>query len=441
MSTQRGRLHDSLRLLARERQASARLPGLSLAVVRDGEIVHSDAVGLADVEASRARLPDTQGRIGSITKVVTALCVLVLRDEGRLDLDDPLARYVPQATQKGVTLRRALAHLSGLQREAPGVVWQTLEMPGRDALLAEVEGVPQVVPAGSWWHYSNLAFALLGEVVASVSQMPYAQFADERVLRPLGMAHTGWEPQADAARGYDVDPWSDAVWLARDVPLDALAACGELWSTAGDLCRLAAFMCEPDERILAPATVDEMHAPQAIADPQTWRIGFGLGPMLLRRGDRVLAGHTGGMPGQIAVVAYLRSARTGAAALVNAGSGLDMNALGCELVEAALEHMPPEPPPWNPTSAPPAEIAPLLGHWWSEGVEYDLVWREGELRAVNAAGVDARFAADGVDRWRTSRGRERGEALVVVRRADGSVERLEWATYALTREPRPPWAE
>ena len=163
--------------------------------------------------------------------------------------------------------------------------------------------------------------------------------------------------------------------------------------------------------------------------------------MLLRRGDRVLAGHTGGMPGQIAVVAYLRSARTGAAALVNAGSGIDMNALGCELVEAALEHMPPEPPAWKPPAEPPAEIALLLGHWWSEGVEYDLVWREGELHATNAAGVDARFAADGTDRWRTKSGRERGEALVVVRGADGSVERLEWATYALTREPKPPWAE
>jgi len=402
--------------------------------------VHSDSVGLADVEAARARLPETQGRIGSITKVVTALCVLVLRDEGRLDLDDPLARYVPQATQAGVTLRRALAHLSGLQREAPGIVWQTLEMPERDALLGDLDGVPQVVPAGSWWHYSNLAFALLGEVVERVSGMPYARFADERVLRPLGMAHTGWEPRPDAARGYDVDPWSDAVWLARDVPLRALAACGELWSTAGDLCRLAAFMCEPDDRILARSTVDEMHAPQAIADPETWKIGFGLGPMLLRRGDRILAGHTGGMPGQIAVVAYLRSARTGAAALVNAGSGLDVNAFGCELVEAALEHMPPEPTPWTPGAEPPAEIAPLVGHWWSEGTEYVLVWRAGELRAQNTAGVDARFAPDGTDRWRTVRGRERGEALVVVRAADGSVERLEWASYALTRAPRPPWA-
>jgi len=139
-------------------------------VVRDGTIVWSGMAGLADVESEREPTLHTQYRIGSITKSFTAVLLLQLRDAGRLDLDDRLDQHLPGISHGDATLRRMLAHLSGLQREAVGgpggEVWETLEDPEREALLAGFEQAGKVLPPGRRWHYSNLAYSLLGEVVA-----------------------------------------------------------------------------------------------------------------------------------------------------------------------------------------------------------------------------------------------------------------------------------
>src|SRR5206468_9628491 len=132
------------------------------------ETVWADTVGLAD-DTGRESTPDTQYRIGSITKTFTAAAVLLLCEDGGLALDDPIERHLPDARFGGLTLRRLLAHSSGLQREPPGEVWETLDFPKGDELLARLADAELVLPAGERWHYSNLAYALLGEVVARVT--------------------------------------------------------------------------------------------------------------------------------------------------------------------------------------------------------------------------------------------------------------------------------
>ena len=160
---------ERFRRLVLEAQRAGRLPSVSAAVFRGGELVWNEAVGLADVEQGVEASPDTQYAVASITKTFTAASILQLRDEGKLDLEDPLAKHLPEAAHGTPTLRRMLAHASGLQREPPGEIWETLAFPEEEELLRGLEEAEQVLPPMAAWHYSNLAYSLLGVVVARVS--------------------------------------------------------------------------------------------------------------------------------------------------------------------------------------------------------------------------------------------------------------------------------
>ena len=166
-------------------QRSWRAPGVSVGVVRDGALVWSTHVGSARLGTpSIPADDDTQFMIGSVTKTFTALAVMSLRDEGRLALDDTLDAYVPGSRHGRVPLRQMLAHASGLQREPVGNIWETLEAPERDAFLAGVEQAEQVLPAHHAFHYSNLAYGLLGQVVERVTGQGWESVVRERVLDP-----------------------------------------------------------------------------------------------------------------------------------------------------------------------------------------------------------------------------------------------------------------
>lgn len=400
--------------------------------MRGEEVVWAEALGIADAGAGREATPGTQYRIGSITKTLTAAAVVLLRDEGRLDLDDPLERHIPGVAHGSLTLRRLLAHSSGLQREPPGEVWDTLRFPEIEELLAGLAKAEQVLPAGTYRHYSNLAYALLGEVVARASGLPCERFLDERLIEPLGLRRTTWSAEEPAARGYYVDPFSGVLRREPDVEKGGLAAVGALWSTTGDLCRWAAHL----------ASIEVLHQVQIMDDPGDWTLGWGLGVMLVRRGERVWLGHGGGMPGYLAMLLYRQRERAGACVLTNASTPASgVEGLTLDLAEQALELFPPEPEPWRPEQQPPAELEGVLGNWWSEGSQFVFSWRDGKLRARPVEDPRERlvsvFDPEGADRYRTTSGRERGELLRVVRDESGRVEKLYWATYAFTREPQP----
>jgi CubicO group peptidase (beta-lactamase class C family) len=280
-------------------QSEQRMPSVSAVVFRGEELVWQRAVGVAEVEAARAATPETQYRIGSITKTFTAVGIMQLRDAGELSLDDPLTRFLPESAH-GPTIGRMLSHASGLQREPPGEIWETLEAPSREQLLERTAVAEAVLPAGTWWHYSNLAFALLGEVVARAHGGAWEDALRERILEPLGLSRTTPNAEDPAARGYFVEPWTDAAQLEREPDFGGSGALGKLWSTTGDLARWGAFLVDGDERVLAASTLEEMSHVRAMVDHATWTVAWGTGLALYRRGDRVFVGHGGAMPGQLA---------------------------------------------------------------------------------------------------------------------------------------------
>jgi hypothetical protein len=221
--------------------------------------------------------------------------------------------------------------------------------------------------------------------------------------------------------------------------LRGVAAAAELWSSAADLARWGAFLIEPDPAVLNADTLAEMTHPHSMADLEGWTLAWGLGLMLFRRGERILCGHTGGMPGHITALAVSRKDGVGAAAFSNNSAGFESGAFACDLVGTWLEHDPAPVTPWAAGEPVPAAYEGVLGRWWTEGSELVFSWRGGKLQALPAGAPPgmppAEFEPAGEDVFRAVSGREQGEALRVVRGEGGAVVKMYYATYPLTREP------
>ena len=130
--------------LVADRQRAWRAPNVSVGLVRDGQLVHTVHVGAARLDPVTAATDDTPFMIGSVTKTFTAVVIMALRDEGRLDLDDRLDAHLPGISHGELTIRLMLGHLSGLQREPVGRVWESMDNPDADRLLAELAQAEQV---------------------------------------------------------------------------------------------------------------------------------------------------------------------------------------------------------------------------------------------------------------------------------------------------------
>jgi len=423
----------------RAHQRERRLPSLAAAVMRDGETVWETAVGAADVAGGVEASPDTQYRIGSITKTFTAAAIMQLRDAGTLDLEDTLDRHLDGVAHRP-TIRRLLSHASGLQRESHDDAWLSLRFASAQELVTTLAEAEQVLPPGARFHYSNLAYALLGVVVERASGMPYQEYVRERLFAPLGLERTTFAPEPPAALGYLVQPYADGVWDTVPVDTAGWSSAGQLWGTVRDLCRWAAFLADPDESVLAAATVEEMRTLQVIKDHERWTHGYGLGLALRRDGERILAGHGGSMPGFIAQLYVSPRDKVGVSVLTNE-SNADLEELALALVARTVERWPVAPEPWRVGEPPPDEVLPLLGIWFLEGAAIVFSWRDGRLEGRYEGTPDWQpssvFERESDGRWRTVSGPEQGEALRIERGADGSVVRMVWAGYPLTREPGP----
>jgi CubicO group peptidase (beta-lactamase class C family) len=424
-------LAAELERLVRREQRDKRLPSITAAVLRDGETMWETAVGAADVKEQRDATPDTQYRLGSITKTFTAAAIMQLRDEGKLNLEDTLDRHI-EGVAHAPTLRRLLSHTSGMQRETHDDAWLHARFAAVPELLETLHRAEQVLPASARFHYSNLAFALLGIVVERVSGKPYTEVVQERLLAPLGLGRTTFDPVAPAAAGYLVQPYVEGVWDEAPIHTGAWIAAGQMWGTVGDLARWAAFIAEPDETILKKSTVEEMRTVQTIADHVRWTAGYGLGLQLLRDGERILAGHGGSMPGFIAGVYVAPADKVGVALLTNSSTA-GLRALAQKLVSETVDRWPVAPQPWRVDGPPPDDVVPLLGIWFMEGDQVVFRWRKGKLEAQFPDAAEweepAVFAQESADRWRVVSGWEHGELLRIEQ------DRMVLAGYPVTRTP------
>ena len=321
-----------------EQFAARKPPGMVVALVVDGETRWSKAWGMRDVAHAQPTDLDTVFRIASLTKSFTAIAVLRLRDAGKLSLDDPAEKYVPELSQlrpatrdsPRITVRHLLSHSAGLPEDNP---WGDLQlaMGGDDLRRMLARGLSFSHAPGTSYEYSNTGFALLGRVVERVSGQRIEDYLTEQVLRPLGMTATVWKredvPAARLALGYGHRSTAPGPALGDDLREEpqlgdgAYAAMGGLYTSMRDLARYAAFQLDawpprddPETGPLSRASRREMqqaarHASLEVApgDPLRARsrgYGYGFGAHESCDFDRIVS-HGGGLPGFGSVIALL----------------------------------------------------------------------------------------------------------------------------------------
>src|SRR4249919_2165271 len=350
----------SLHRIALQKQRDGRVPGLYAAVCRGGEQLWGEGIGRADLAGERTPGPDDQYLIASNTKTFTAVMVMQLRDEGRLSLDDLLGDHVPEVSHP-ITIRQCLAHVSGMAREPLGDVWETLENPTVKELRRDFDDVERVLRPHQHWHYSNVVFAMLGQLIEELDGRSWEESLRTRLLQPLEMRRTSVGFDAGPhVTGYYVGPYDDVPRPEPVMDLKAMAPCGGLASTAHDLAVWSAFVADPGS-LLSTDTMEEMCQPQVLLDPDQWTGAMGLGFFLMRSpSGRTWVGHTGGMPGHITGVFTHRPSGTGGIVLMSSTASPAPDAFAIELADHVVEHDPVEDAPWTPGTVVPDELRGLL---------------------------------------------------------------------------------
>lgn len=310
--------------LVREFTEREHIPGAAWGIVVDGALVHAGTTGLRELGSKSPVTRDTVFRIASMTKSFTAMAIMKLRDEGKLALDDPAERYVPELTglkyptadSPRITVRHLLSHAEGFPEDNP---WGDQQLAATEEEFEAMmrRGIPFSNPPGLAYEYSNFGFAILGRIVQNVSRMPYRQYVATNILKPLGMASTTLEPSSVApdrlAHGYR---WEDEQWKEEPQLRDgAFGAMGGMLTSVNDLARyVSAYVAAwpprdgPESAPISRASLREMQqiwrsrpatvtrTSSGVVQLNAGGYGYGLGISQTCDFGHVVA-HSGGLPG------------------------------------------------------------------------------------------------------------------------------------------------
>jgi CubicO group peptidase (beta-lactamase class C family) len=343
--------------LAEQGRVDWGVPGLAVAVVRDGRVLLAQGYGVREAGKPERVDADTLFAAASTTKAMTAAAIGMLVDEKQLGWDDSVRKFVPELRlgdaelADSLTVRDLLTHHTGL----PGTdfLWYAFDGDWR-AILARLARVEPSAPARSRFEYQNVMYGLAGDIVGRVSGLPWAEFVRRRLFEPLGMTHTV-PLGAEAVRQTNmVTPHSreDGPFRSWETLLavDPIPAAGSVWTSAHDLAKWISFLLAPESvkradgaPLLAPETVEELFRPQVVIQPGAfyptvekteprWTT-YGLGWFQHDYRGRKVDFHTGSIDGLVALVGLAREARFGIAVLGN----LDHAELRHALLYSALD--------------------------------------------------------------------------------------------------------
>jgi CubicO group peptidase (beta-lactamase class C family) len=292
--------------------------GVALAVMRDGQPVRVRGYGLANVELDVPVTPDTVFQTGSVGKQFTAMAVMMLVEEGKLRLDDPIVSFFPgaPATWQGITVRHLLTHTSGIKDWEEKADIDYRRDYTEDELVKVAMTLPPDFAPGTQWSYSNTGYVLLGVLVHKLSGQFYGDFLAERVFAPLGMSSTRIISESDIvkhrAAGYTRESGrlQNQAWVS---PTLNTTADGSIYTTVADLAKWDAALWA--RRLLSPASYEAMWSPVALRDGSTHPYGFGWSFDLQRR-DPVI-GHTGSWQGFKTAIARYPERKLTVIALAN----------------------------------------------------------------------------------------------------------------------------
>jgi CubicO group peptidase (beta-lactamase class C family) len=274
-------------------------PGMAVIVVNHGKTIYRAARGMANLELGVALKPDHVFRIGSVTKQFTSAAIMILAEEGKLAVSDPITKFLPDYPTQGktITIEHLLTHTSGIQSYTDMQAWRgrLREDFSLSALIDLFKNEPMQFAPGEKWRYNNSGYILLGAVVEKVSGKPYAEFVKERIFTPLGMKDTRYDvtddviPRRAAGYGRTDAGFQNAVYLSMTQPY----AAGALLSTVDDLARWDAGLTAGT--LVPPASLEKMFTNYRLADGAP--SGYGYGWQIASYDGRPVQEHGGGIPG------------------------------------------------------------------------------------------------------------------------------------------------
>lgn len=288
------------------------IPGLSLAIVRDGRITKAQGYGFANLELKARATKETVYEIGSNTKQFTAAAIMMLVEDGKVRLEDTITKYFPEAPEawQGITIRHLLSHTSGIQNHVAVPHWLDVfrtnlafeTAPPRNELLKMFFKLPLEFRPGETWAYDNTGYYLLGIIIEQVSGKSYWQFLDDRIFKPLGMNATrSTDPQPivpNRASGYG---WKNDHFENRPVLLPAIAfSAGSLLSTVEDMVKWDAALYA--EKLLKKSSLDQMWTATMAYGGADAPFNYGFGWFIDSYHDHRLVQHSGGTPGFSSVI-------------------------------------------------------------------------------------------------------------------------------------------
>jgi D-alanyl-D-alanine carboxypeptidase len=315
------------------------VPSASVAVVQGGKIAYVKAYGKARLEPAMAATPEMQYSIGSVSKQFTAAMVLFLGQEGKLKLDDPVAKYLPELTRAGdVTIRQVLSMTSGYQDFWPeDYVMTSMMVPATPQHILDVWGrKPLDFEPGTEWQYSNTNYVIAGRIVEIVGGKPLIEQLQERIFRPLKMTGVF---NSDASRLPANDPtgyYQHALGPLRPAPQEGagwMFAAGELAMPASDLALWNISLM--DRTLLSPASYDEMFTEVKLKDGKG--TGYGLGVQVgVREGHRYVA-HSGEVSGFVSMNLVFPDDKAAVTVLTNEDASSAAGALARKIAPLVLQ--------------------------------------------------------------------------------------------------------
>lgn len=289
------------------------LPGISVGIVKDQQLIWSKGYGLSDVKKNIPTTPGTVYSICSISKLFTAIAIMQLYENGKLRLDDSVSTLLPgfnirqQFKESGpITIRSLLTHSSGLPRESDFPYWTgpDFQFPTQQQVADKLGKQQTLYPASTYFQYSNLGMTILGEVVEKVSGKPYDVYVEENILKPLRLANT--HPYLPAAQwgnkmatGYSSIKRDGTREILPLFDTRGIKAAAGFSSTVEDLAHFASWqfrlLKNGGKEILNAVTLKEMQRVHWV-DPD-WKIHWGLGFVVYQQNGKTLMGHSGSCPG------------------------------------------------------------------------------------------------------------------------------------------------
>ncbi len=334
-------MNAAIEALITETIQSLVLPSLCISVMR--ESTWSQCVGVADKDRDLAATSQTVYRLGSITKVFTALMLMQLVERGRVRLDESVARYLPAMQDlEAVTFKQLATHTSGLPTMPPSVTFPdspddilSVEFPSVATLIADLADVELVAPPVYEMHYSNWGVGLLGHVLSEIVGIPYREYVTEHILQPLGMTDTRFDVENGShAVGYMTfsDPWL----VMPPVDIAGFTPAGQLWSTLGDMTRFMAECLRPTGKVLNAESWELMRGPQVFNEEEQPVMAIGWRCTSIN-GETCIY-HGGADPGYVSYLVLAPDKQAGVVLHTNAASdpGAIEN-LGNEILQSMLE--------------------------------------------------------------------------------------------------------